>query len=333
MKKLYAIMLLLPLLSAESARFQMYGVYKDLSMHDPSCSGYAKWQYADWLNEKKAQILIVYADADESRWSSVSVSFTPDRDASFILTLMGIDSGTDEEPRYCLFDAISAEGAVIKNGDFEQTVDKVTPLDWSAQSKKNTMPPVLITDKQYVKSGAASVMTWKNGSFIQYITVQKDVPLQISLQVKAISGVEAERLLKEALSIKPAYIHKWPFNNLCTDLPAPARNNELAQSGYLSVALYGADAHGITDSTKAIQQAITDAYEYELVCFFPAGTYLISDTLKCMQKVYAMNNGVLQPGKRKANALVGSAKTARPIIKLEKNAAGFNDPQKPKAMV
>ncbi len=61
----------------------------------------------------------------------------------------------------------------------------------------------------------------------------------------------------------------------------------LRQLGFLDVskAPYNADPTGQTDSTDAIQRAVDDARDNWLVCFFPPGEYLISDTISCEQKV------------------------------------------------
>jgi len=38
-------------------------------------------------------------------------------------------------------------------------------------------------------------------------------------------------------------------------------------------------------ATAAIQRAVNDVRDYGLVCFFPEGTFLISDTISCEQQV------------------------------------------------
>jgi len=52
---------------------------------------------------------------------------------------------------------------------------------------------------------------------------------------------------------------------------------------------YFADPRGIKDSTKAIQDAVNFARDNRLVCFFPSGTYLISDTISCEQRVQKLD--------------------------------------------
>ena len=54
-------------------------------------------------------------------------------------------------------------------------------------------------------------------------------------------------------------------------------NQKLAET--LSILDFGADATGATDSTTAIQNAITAGVTNSQIVFFPAGTYLVTDTL------------------------------------------------------
>ena len=112
--------------------------------------------------------------------------------------------------------------------------------------------------------------------------------------------------------------------------------------GCLPVTLYdgwegnAVDPTGKKDSTKAIRQAIHDAYQFDMVCFFPIGTYLVSDTLECVQRVIprkaGKDNKNYFPAKKEFT-LVGSTKGARPVIKLANHSPGFDDESKPKAVV
>ena len=97
---------------------------------------------------------------------------------------------------------------------------------------------------------------------------------------------------------------------------------------------FGADPTGKTDSTKAIQAAVTFARDHQMACFFPPGTYLLTDTLTCVQQLYQRSNGRVFGGNRFPNMLVGSrAGTQRPRLVLAPKAAGFGDPAKPKIFV
>ncbi len=102
--------------------------------------------------------------------------------------------------------------------------------------------------------------------------------------------------------------------------------------GCLPVTLYdgwegnAVDPTGKKDSTKAIRQAIHDAYQFDMVCFFPTGTYLVSDTLECVQRVIprkaGKDNKNYFPAKKEFT-LVGSTKGARPVIKLANHSESF----------
>ena len=55
-------------------------------------------------------------------------------------------------------------------------------------------------------------------------------------------------------------------------------NQKLISHGILDVTLepYSADNTGVKDVTAVLQQAIIDARDAQLVCYLPAGTYLVS---------------------------------------------------------
>ncbi len=129
----------------------------------------------------------------------------------------------------------------------------------------------------------------------------------------------------------------------CAELPAEFdRGDELYQLGLLDVtkAPYSADPTGKADSTAAIQRAVNDARDNWLVCFFPEGTYLISDTISCQQQVRKLDRPRSTDRHTQhywdlAHRIVmfGSGKGRRPIIKLSEDAKGFDDPNNPKFAV
>lgn len=124
--------------------------------------------------------------------------------------------------------------------------------------------------------------------------------------------------------------------------PGTDSTNRLRQLGLLDVTQppYRADPTGATDSTKAIQQAVNDARDRGLVCFFPGGTYVISDTLSCEQLVRPLDRPrhvdggtqhywpVLRP-----MVLLGSTRGKRPVLKLAAGAKNFDAPTRPKHLV
>jgi len=119
-------------------------------------------------------------------------------------------------------------------------------------------------------------------------------------------------------------------------IPDAVRGQSGAALGRVDVTQppFSADPSGQTDSTKALQAAIDFARDHQMVCFFPPGTYLVSDTLTCIQNLYRRTNGRVFGGNRFPNLLVGStAGPALPRILLAPRATGFRDPAKPKIMV
>ncbi|MCX8036786.1 MAG: glycoside hydrolase family 55 protein [Candidatus Sumerlaeia bacterium] len=136
------------------------------------------------------------------------------------------------------------------------------------------------------------------------------------------------------------YVHptiREPFPDLLNlAVPSQLGNQRLAAMGFVDVtqAPFRADPTGRTDSTRAIQEAITFARDHQMICFFPPGSYRVSDTLECVQQLYRRSNGRVFGGNRFPNVLMGSrAGTHRPRIVLAANAPGFDNPAKPKFVV
>jgi hypothetical protein len=127
-------------------------------------------------------------------------------------------------------------------------------------------------------------------------------------------------------------------------LPAGAPiADELLSLGLLDVTKppYSADSTGKNDSTTVIRRAVNDARDKGLVCFFPLGTYLISDTLSCEQQNYRLDAPRAVDGqianywhRNHRVILMGSNKGGkRPVLRLSRDAKGFDDPAHPKMAV
>jgi len=176
-------------------------------------------------------------------------------------------------------------------------------------------------------------------------------------------GSEIERALAWRGKGRPDYgIREVQFTRLflglmiCFVVVSPARcqqearfpagvdpDGQLLALGLLDVTKkpYLADPEGKVDSTEAIRKAVNDARDHGLVCFFPVGTYLISDTISCEQENYKLDSPRQVDGstanywhKNHKIILLGSTKEGkRPVLKLSKSARGFNNPSKPKIAV
>ena len=127
-----------------------------------------------------------------------------------------------------------------------------------------------------------------------------------------------------------------PFpDGISLKVPPELGNKRLAATGLVDVTAepFFADPTGKKESTAALQRAIDFARNAQMVCFFPPGTYLVSDTLSCIQDLYHRSNGMVSVGRMFPCLLVGSRRARRPRIVLAPNSPGFGDPEKPKYVV
>ena len=133
-------------------------------------------------------------------------------------------------------------------------------------------------------------------------------------------------------------VNFWGFSAVGTLAQEwPLDDNNLLQSwGFINVAgaPFHADPTGTRDSTQAIQAAIDYARQRQLVCLFPPGEYLVSDTLVCEQ-YRPLQTPTRRTGDRNHPCvLVGMEMHGRrPCLVLSPQAQGFDDPENPKPVV
>ena len=104
--------------------------------------------------------------------------------------------------------------------------------------------------------------------------------------------------------------------------------DSLVQLGYFSVTLTGATPNDSTDDdTDAINHAIRLARDYRYVCFFPQGTYHVTNTLLGAFKSYESPTGPesnrWRNDRLRPVQLVGDCSGPHPIIRLKDNSPGF----------
>lgn len=119
-------------------------------------------------------------------------------------------------------------------------------------------------------------------------------------------------------------------------LPEAAQQDPRFKLGYVVVTAYpGVKPDGTADSTAGIQAAIQDAYADGKAVLFPAGTYLISDTLKCYEwNFWDARRGRAHNPDNRNHVLLGSTLGAeRPLLRLKPDAPGFRDPGHPRPLL
>ncbi|HEC03541.1 MAG TPA: hypothetical protein ENI81_08390, partial [Phycisphaerales bacterium] len=121
-------------------------------------------------------------------------------------------------------------------------------------------------------------------------------------------------------------------------------DRKLASYGVLDVTVppYCADNTGRTDVTDILQRAIIDARDAQMLCYLPAGKYLVSDTLEGIIGVIEWDDWPYSdhadPWVAEASfyypcVLMGSRRAGRAVIVLADNAPGFGDPSNPKPVI
>ncbi|MEM8737911.1 MAG: glycosyl hydrolase family 28-related protein [Planctomycetota bacterium] len=87
---------------------------------------------------------------------------------------------------------------------------------------------------------------------------------------------------------------------------------------------YSAAGDGVTDDTAAIQKALDDFPSANRIIYLPAGTYLVSDTLRW---------GAAQRGREQKRTTLEGAGPGETSIRLADRAAGFNNPDRRKSVI
>lgn len=126
-------------------------------------------------------------------------------------------------------------------------------------------------------------------------------------------------------------------------VPELLGNRRLAAMGLVDVtaAPFNADPTGREDSTQALQQAIDYARDYQMVTYFPFGTYRVFDTLSAAQGFYRKAADGFERGLGAASmfpcVLVGERQPdepdRRPTIVLAPRSPGFGDADNLKPVV
>ncbi|MEW5773561.1 MAG: glycosyl hydrolase family 28-related protein [Thermodesulfobacteriota bacterium] len=138
----------------------------------------------------------------------------------------------------------------------------------------------------------------------------------------------------EAAQVAPTVAGAFP-DGISLEVPTGLGNARLAALGLVDVTAepFRADPSGQQDSTRAIQQAVNFARDHQMVCFFPSGTYRVSDTISCVQNLYRRSSGQVLNARNHPCVLLGSRLGPRPAIVLAPGSPGFQDPARPRPVV
>lgn len=169
------------------------------------------------------------------------------------------------------------------------------------------------------------------------------VVLGVAIVVSGADRVPAGKTAAERGADGESYLRfahqpiREPFPDLLRlGVPAELEDQRTAALGYVDVTKnpFRADPTGTADATQAIQAAVLFARDHQMACFFPTGTYLVSDTIECVQQLYQRANGKVFGANRFPNMLVGSrAGDQRPRLLLKPRSPGFGDPERPKTVL
>lgn len=125
-------------------------------------------------------------------------------------------------------------------------------------------------------------------------------------------------------------------------VPKELGNQVLARLGFVDVtaAPFRADPTGRHDSTEALQRAIEFARDAQLVCFFPSGTYTVSNTLVLRHGIHMRSHrATFMNNNNMPCVLIGSRRGtgrpgySRPKIVLRDRSPGFDNPKKTKYVI
>ena len=145
---------------------------------------------------------------------------------------------------------------------------------------------------------------------------------------------QAVNLIFLIFSAHAIYVQQTGLDpSIKNNLGSAPETGSLEDYGFLPVTNYGAKPDDGIDDTLAVQQTINDAFSNNMVCFFPEGTYNISDTLECWQPFfYDSVNNTWASQLRHAHVLAGSTRGKGAVIVLKNQAAGFTDEYSHKAL-
>ncbi len=161
---------------SNAARIDIDGAKDGVSLTPGAAEG-GSVSNAGWIKEPERQKMRLTTNFPASvDWKKGSVSFTPDKDGKAVIYLMGQYAKEPEDRTWVIFDGVRADGAEIKNGNFEDS-----PLEWSLGGPKDG-PKASVSD--IAKSGSKSLKVNHDSSATQIMELKSGQPVTVTFWYK-----------------------------------------------------------------------------------------------------------------------------------------------------
>lgn|GEM_PF-6644993 len=170
------------------ARIDIDGSAGNIELKDVN-AGKAKWSYSAWRGDKANTHVRIDISTVFNKWTEADICFTPAKSGKVKIILMGkYLPGNDNQnyPVPVIWDNLTAEGAKIVNGDFEELAGNL-PMGWTAGGKK-AGEVKLVTDMKQVQHGKNAICVWHDAVVSQIFEVEADKPVTIHAWILQLNG-------------------------------------------------------------------------------------------------------------------------------------------------
>lgn len=173
----------------DMARINVDGTNDGITIMAPTVCEGGRLEPCSWgPEEKRKQIMTFILPSSSANWKNSSLRFIPDKDGQVIVSLLGPYVLENKKPKRIdvLFDNITVEGSLIRNGDFELVAKSgAGPQTWElGKTPDGDFARYLARNRKRGVDGTAAVMVWTGGMAYQLITVKKDMPVTIKAMTR-----------------------------------------------------------------------------------------------------------------------------------------------------
>jgi parallel beta-helix repeat protein len=130
----------------------------------------------------KSRIEAQFGDVSADRWYAYEFEFTPEKDGTVVMELMG----TQGEPAvWTAYDDIRVQGAEFTNGDFETVTPGGAPAGWHLPKPKD-VPTQFIASKRLAASGTHFVLASHDFRPTQPLRVKGGQKITVNFQARSV---------------------------------------------------------------------------------------------------------------------------------------------------